>query len=111
MSERLFSYGTLQFASVQQALFGRHLDGSADTLIGFDLIEIEVHDPEVLDMSGVEIHAALVPAEGDSAPIAGVVFELSSAELAAADVYETENYRRVEVTLASGRRSWVYVKA
>jgi len=96
---------------VQQALFGRQLDGHADALLGFDLVEVEVHDPEVLDASGVEIHAALVPARGASAPIAGVVFELTPAELAAADAYETENYRRVEATLASGQRAWVYVKA
>ena len=65
----------------------------------------------MLDASGIEIHAALVPAQGETAPIQGVVFELTPAELAAADVYETENYRRIEVTLASGRRCWVYVKA
>ena len=96
---------------MQQALFGRHFIGSADALLGFDLVEIEVHDPEVLDASGVEIHAALVPAPGETAPIPGVVFELTSAELAAADAYENENYRRIEVTLASGQRAWVYVKA
>ena len=33
------------------------------------------------------------------------------AELAAADIYESENYRREQATLASGMRAWVYVKA
>jgi hypothetical protein len=31
--------------------------------------------------------------------------------LATADIYESENYRREAVTLASGTRAWVYVKA
>ena len=96
---------------MQQALFGRLLVGSADALLGFDLVDIEVHDPEVLDTSGVEIHAALVPAQAPAAPIQGMVFELTPAELAAADAYESENYRRIEVALASGQRAWVYVKA
>lgn len=65
----------------------------------------------MVDTSGVEIHAALVPAEGADTRIEGMVFELTPAELAAADGYEAENYRRIEVTLASGRLSWVYVKA
>ena len=32
-------------------------------------------------------------------------------ELAAADAYEVSDYRRMEVTLASGRSAFVYVKA
>ncbi|AJP72566.1 gamma-glutamylcyclotransferase family protein [Sphingomonas hengshuiensis] len=105
----LFSYGTLQLDSVQRAQFGRLLEGSDDVLHGFAIIEIQIRDPHVLEASGIETHLALVP--GDGPPIAGKVFQLTEAELAAADVYESENYRRDWVPLASGNHAWVYVKA
>lgn len=105
----LFSYGTLQLESVQLSSFGRLLDGEDDVLHGFAVIEIQIRDPAVLDASGIETHLGLVP--GDGPPIPGKVFRLTPEELDAADVYESENYRRIEVPLASGTRAWVYVKA
>jgi gamma-glutamylcyclotransferase (GGCT)/AIG2-like uncharacterized protein YtfP len=42
--------------------------------------------------------------------VSGTVFEITDAELAAADRYEQlAAYRRIAVTLASGKRAWVYV--
>ena len=110
MTALLFSYGTLQLESVQRSQFGRLLDGADDTLTGYAVIEIQIRDPAVLDASGIEVHRALVPDPG-APPIAGKVFRLTAAELAAADVYESENYRREQAVLASGTRAWVYVKA
>ena len=47
---------------------------------------------------------------GDPADrIPGVVFELSEAELAATDRYEVDVYARIEVTLESGTRAFVYI--
>jgi gamma-glutamylcyclotransferase (GGCT)/AIG2-like uncharacterized protein YtfP len=109
MTEAIFSYGTLQLESVQLASFGRRLAGEDDVLHGFAVIEIQIQDPAVLDASGIETHLALVP--GDGPPIAGKVFQLTAQELAAADIYESENYRRLEAPLASGKTAWVYVKA
>jgi hypothetical protein len=40
-----------------------------------------------------------------------MVFEITAAELAAADRYEVADYKRVEVVLCSGLKAWVYVKA
>jgi orotate phosphoribosyltransferase len=41
-----------------------------------------------------------------------MVFEVTDAELAAADTYERRvAYTRIHVTLASGRPAWVYVDA
>ena len=105
----LFSYGTLQLESVQLSSFGRLLEGEDDVLHGFTVIEIQIRDPAVLDASGIETHLALVP--GDGPPIPGKTFRLTPEELAAADIYESENYRRIEAPLASGTRAWVYVKA
>ena len=106
----LFSYGTLQLASVQLRQFGRLLEGSDDILHGYRQIEITIRDPDVLEASGIEVHLALVP-DADAPPIPGKVFRLTPEELAAADVYESENYVRVKSPLASGATAWVYVKA
>lgn len=108
--ENLFSYGTLQLDSVQLSQFGRLLEGTDDVLTGYAVIEIQIRDPAVLDASGIEIHRALV-ADPDAPPIPGKVFRLTEAELAAADIYESENYRRENAVLASGTHAWVYVKA
>lgn len=103
----LFSYGTLQQREVQQANFGRVLTGSADALKGFRVEQVVIDDPEVVAESGSAVHPILV-ADERAAPIAGTVFALTDAELAAADEYETSAYQRIEVELASGRRAFVY---
>lgn len=108
-TERLFAYGTLQLESVQRSQFGRTLDGVDDVLTGYRIVDVPIRDPRVLAASGMATHRGLVP--GDGPPIAGKVFALTPAELAAADVYESENYRRVRAPLASGAHAWVYVRA
>lgn len=109
-TEAIFSYGTLQLDSVQLATFGRLLQGHDDTLDGFSVVTVQIRDPEVLDASGIETHLGLVP-DPQGPRIEGRVFLLTPAELAAADIYESENYRREQVRLASGSLAWVYVKA
>lgn len=109
-SERLFSYGTLQLPAVQQSTFGRLLHGEADALIGYRRGMVKIDDPEVVATSGEAYHP-IVEASGDARDtVAGTVFAISAEELARADAYEVDDYRRVEADLASGRRAWVYVK-
>ena len=56
--------------------------------------------------------ATVVRATGrDADRVPGTVFELTAAELARADDYETDDYARVRVRLASGTRAWVYAEA
>jgi hypothetical protein len=74
------------------------------------VVDVQIRDPAVLDASGIEIHRALVP-DPDAPPLPGKVFRLTQTELASADIYESENYRRAHVVLASGTGAWVYVKA
>ena len=71
---------------------------------------VEITDPDVLAKSGLRFHPIVLPgAASDS--VAGTVFDITDEELAAADAYEVSDYRRMEVTLASGRSAFVYVKA
>lgn len=108
-SERLFSYGTLQLESVQRAQFGRVLEGEADALVGFRQDMVEITDPDVLAKSGAQFHPIVRQSDDAANRVAGMVFAITPAELAAADAYEVDDYARVETTLASGMRAWVYV--
>jgi hypothetical protein len=110
-SVRLFSYGTLRQPDVQQANYGRRLNGTPDSLRGYRLAPLAISDPEVVRISGKAVHT-IACRSGDPADlIEGLVFELSAAELAATDRYEVDVYARVEETLVSGRRAFVYVGA
>jgi hypothetical protein len=106
---RLFSYGTLQQPEVQQATFGRLLDGWPDTVFGFRLETLRVTDPNVIATSGSDEHPILRACDDSEARIAGSVFLLSHDELTAADEYEVDDYARIEVPIASGGTAWVYV--
>ena len=109
MTVALFSYGTLQLREVQLANYGRELDGAPDALVGYRLIPLEITDPEVVRISGKAVHT-IAQATGDARDrIPGMVFELTAAELEATDAYEVDAYARVEATLESGRKAWVYV--
>jgi gamma-glutamylcyclotransferase (GGCT)/AIG2-like uncharacterized protein YtfP len=108
-TERLFSYGTLQQDEVQRATFGRLLHGASDALVGFATELVEITDPDVLAKSGKRFHPIVKRTDVASDRVAGAVFEITPEELAAADAYEVDDYARVEATLASGRKAWVYV--
>lgn len=110
MSERLFSYGTLQQDEVQLASFGRLLKGAPDALVGWKQEMVEITDPDVLAKSGKRFHPIVMPGtRSDQVP--GMVFEITAEELAAADRYEVSDYKRVAARLASSLTAWVYVKA
>lgn len=106
----LFSYGTLRLPGVQAAVFGRPVPCSDDALPGFRVEEVLITDPAVLAASGMDRHPILCPGAEDDL-VAGGCLELDDDDLAAADAYEVDDYTRIEVTLASGRRAWVYVGA
>jgi gamma-glutamylcyclotransferase (GGCT)/AIG2-like uncharacterized protein YtfP len=107
----LFSYGTLQLESVQLRTFGRLLTGSRDELVGFEKSFVEITDADVVATSGETHHPIVRPSGSAETRVPGTVFEITNAELASADEYEEEQYRRIEVTLGSGTRAWVYVDA
>jgi uridine kinase len=106
---RLFSYGTLQLPPVQHQQFGRHLEGKPDILPGHRADWVTITDPDVVAVSGTDRHP-IVRHTGDPADsVAGTVLTLTTAELAAADVYEVDDYHRVHADLGSGTPAWVYL--
>jgi hypothetical protein len=108
-TELLFSYRTLRQREVQLATFGRELDGRPDAIVGFELDWVTITDPRVIATSGSDRHPILMPTDRTDAGVEGTVFAITEAELAAADDYEVDDYRRVAVALRSGARAWVYV--
>ncbi|MDO9396138.1 MAG: gamma-glutamylcyclotransferase family protein [Herbiconiux sp.] len=136
-TESLFSYGTLRQPEVQLATFGRLLSGREAVVEGYRLEWLTITDPQVIAMSGSDRHPLLVPVEGAGRGderdlgrraehdrghgaehgdergadrgVPGTVFEITPAELAAADAYEVDDYERVLVPLVGGGTAWVYV--
>jgi gamma-glutamylcyclotransferase (GGCT)/AIG2-like uncharacterized protein YtfP len=107
----LFSYGTLQQEKVQLETFGRRLEGGPDALPGYRREMVRITDPQVIATSGADHHPIVMPSDNPTDTVDGAVFEITAAELAAADEYEVSDYKRVAVRLTSGKGAFVYVKA
>ena len=106
----LFSYGTLQQESVQLSTFGRLLQGKKDELPGFEQSLVKIAGPGVA-AGGDKTHHLNVTRNGrNDSRVGGTVFEVTDAELVAADRYEqSAAYKRVTARLASGKQAWVFV--
>lgn len=110
-TEKLFSYGTLRYETVQLATFGRKLTGKADVLTGYRLSMIPINDPDVIETSGEAEHPIIQFTNDQQDQVNGIVFDVSIEELKQADSYEVAEYKRVSVQLKSGLSAWVYVNA
>ena len=107
----LFSYGTLQDKAVQIANFGRELAGRHDAIPGYSQSMVAIDDPAVVATSGKTHHPIVQPSPDPNDEVAGMVFEITTQELASAGAYEVSDYKRIAVTLKSGVQAWVYVRA
>ena len=108
----LFSYGTLQQDDVQLSTFGRRLDGQRDELPRFEPSSVPIDDPRTRASTGKTHHANVTFNGNEASRVPGMVFEITDAELAGVDAYESVFlYERVTALLASGREAWVYVHA
>lgn len=108
----LFSYGMLQQEDVQLSTFGRRLNGQRDELLRFEPALVRIEDPQVVTALGRTHHANIRFNGNADSSVPGMVFEITDAELASADEFESSHfYKRVVATLASGRQVWVYVDA
>lgn len=111
MTEKLFSYGTLQQEAVQLATFGRKLTGNPDAVVGYRLSSVQITDPNVIALSGKTVHHMLVYTGNKTDQVNGVVFDINTKELQQSDEYEVADYKRVQADLSSGSQAWVYVSA
>ncbi|MFT4052027.1 MAG: gamma-glutamylcyclotransferase family protein [Microbacterium sp.] len=105
----LFSYGILQYAEVQLDTFGRLLAGEPDSLPGYTTDYAEVSDQRIVDVSGKSVHPVVRATGSPLDKVLGRALHVTQSELDAADSFEVAMYRRISVTLGSGRDAWVYV--
>jgi hypothetical protein len=70
-----------------------------------------ITDPHLIETSGSARDPTLKPSTDPDAAVDGTVFAISATELAAANDYEVDDHRRIEVPLRSGEHAWVYVFA
>jgi gamma-glutamylcyclotransferase (GGCT)/AIG2-like uncharacterized protein YtfP len=101
----------LRNEEVQMASFGRLLTGTPDRLPGYVCVQIEIKNAEVVAVSGEKFYPVIIKTGNPADEVRGTLFLISETELAAADAYEASDYKRVQVTLKSGRSAWVYAKA
>lgn len=107
----LFSYGTLQLPAVQHEIFGRDVTGTPDAITGFRVEAITFTDELTVRLTGTTQHKMLHATGNPADRLAGAVLAVDDSELAAADVYETDAYRRILVETEGGRQAFVYVDA
>jgi gamma-glutamylcyclotransferase (GGCT)/AIG2-like uncharacterized protein YtfP len=99
----LFTYGTLQHDDIQENLFGRILQGTPETIVGYALQEIEIEEE-----FGLIQYDILVETGNPEDTINGIVYLVTTTELNQADLYEGFHYKRVEVHLQSNQKAWAY---
>jgi gamma-glutamylcyclotransferase (GGCT)/AIG2-like uncharacterized protein YtfP len=109
MMHLLFSYGTLQLEQVQLDTYDRLLFGTSDQLPNYRIEQLEITDPDVLTSSKQQYHPIAIKTNNPSDSVEGMVFKITDEELAFTDRYEVDDYIRIEATLASGNKAWVYV--
>lgn len=103
--EQLFSYGTLQSKEIQMRIFNKLLTGAPDQLHGHKLKDLQIEEE-----FGMTDYLVAVPSETPSEIIQGIVFNISSADLTKVDLFESNSYKRVQVTLNSGIVAWIYTE-
>lgn len=104
--QKLFAYGSLRHEDVQQDLFGRILQGTPETLVGYELNEIQIEEE-----FGI-VHYPIIKETNDpNDTIDGILYEITQLELRQADLYEGLHYKRVLVHLQSNQNAWAYSAA
>lgn len=101
VTQRLFSYGTLQLADVQREVFGGPIAGEPDAIVGYRVAQLTITDPDVIRASGSDQHPVLIPTDDPQAAIEGTSYTVSETQLEAADAYEVDDYVRKLVPLRS----------
>ena len=108
-NEKLFVYGTLRYAAVQRSTFGHTLRSTTDALPGYVKTMVTINDPHVVELSKEHEHPMLHYTGKAEDIVEGMVLDITVEELAQADSYEVDLYKRARVKLASGGEAWAYV--
>ena len=101
--EKLIAYGSLKNEDIQKDLFGRILEVTAETLIGYVVKEIQIEEE-----FGMVHYPIITETHKPEDTINGMVYTVSTKELHQSDLYEGLHYKRVEVHLQSNQKAWAY---
>lgn len=104
--EQLFSYGTLQSKEIQMQVFNKILPGTPDQLTGYKLKDLKIEEE-----FGMTDYFVAMPSENTSDFIKGIVYTISTKDLAKADLFESNAYKRVQIKLKSGVTAWIYIES
>lgn len=104
--EQLFSYGTLQSKEIQMQVFNKILTGTPDQLTGYKLKDLKIEEE-----FGMTDYFVAMPSENMSDFIKGIVYTISTKDLAKADLFESNAYKRVQIKLKSGVIAWIYIES
>lgn len=104
--EQLFSYGTLQSKEIQMQVFNKILTGTPDQLTGYKLKDLKIEEE-----FGMTDYFVAMPSENIADSIKGIVYTISGKDLAKADLFESNAYKRVQIKLKSGVTAWIYIES
>lgn len=104
--EYLFSYGTLKSKEIQMKVFNKLLNGTHDQLLGYKLKDLQIEEE-----FGMADYFVATPSENPSDFIKGMVFSVTNLDLAKADQFESNKYKRVQIKLKSGTIAWIYIES
>ena len=104
--EQLFSYGTLQSKEIQMQVFNKLLSGTEDQLVGYKLKDLQIEEE-----FGMEDYFVAMPSENLLDTVSGIAFTVSSEDLIKADQFESNAYKRIQITLQSGTKAWIYIES
>lgn len=98
MTDLLFVYGVLKDPEKREDIVGNEKNSFPDSLEGYAKSTITIEG---------KTFPILVPTKDSS--VNGEVVKVTPEELKKFDEFETKAYKRIEVTLKSGKKAWVYV--
>ncbi|WP_222836447.1 gamma-glutamylcyclotransferase family protein [Curtobacterium sp. B18] len=107
----VFTVGTLRQPEVQDALFGDPVPTAEDALAGWRVDDATSTDPDVIRAGGPGRRPSLRRGTSEDR-VEGAALTLGYEwQLRDVDDHEPVDHQRIEVTLESGTRAWVYVAA
>ena len=98
-TQLLFSYGTLQEPEIQEKVLNRRLKGTKATLLGYKKYEKRMMNK----------YPIIVRSDDAGAMVSGILYKVSNYELYKIDLYESLAYTRIQATLKSSVKAWVYI--
>jgi protein tyrosine phosphatase (PTP) superfamily phosphohydrolase (DUF442 family) len=87
------------------------LVGEDDSLVGYVLAQQPIDRETSVRISGQTVQPIAKHTGSQHHHVPGTVYAVSEHDITLADRYEVEAYRRIQVTLESGKRAWAYVEA